>query len=134
MRTRRYSERAERACYGVGSLRELPQAWRATAFVEKNGDYCLKRDYREDVVFVRHDVRTPAPEGLFDLILCRNLAFTYFNLGQQQAVLHRLWQALVPGGALVIGAHETLPPHSLDLMPWAVRSGIYVKGKLQGIG
>jgi len=124
-------ERAKRACYGAGSLRELPQAWRVTAFVEKNGDYCLKREYREDIAFTCHDVRAPAPEGPFDLVLCRNLAFTYFDLGQQQAVLRHLWEALTPGGALVIGVHETLPPHSLDLVPWLAKSGTYVKGTRQ---
>lgn len=122
-------ERASRACYAAPSLRELPEDWRDLAFTRVDEAYCLKPDYRAVVVFACHDVRTPAPDGPFDLILCRNLAFTYFDPAQQQAVLCRLWDALVPGGALVIGTHETLPEHTLALTPWAVKSGIYVKGE-----
>lgn len=125
-------ERARRACYAAASLRELPAGWRDLAFVQVDGEYCLRLDYRTDVVFACHDVRTPAPDGPFDLILCRNLAFTYFDSAQQQAVLRHLWEALVPGGALVIGAHETLPTHTLNLTPWVANSGAYVKGKPPG--
>lgn len=127
-------ERARRACYAAASLRELPAGWRDLAFKQVNETYCLKPKYRAGVDVVCHDVRTPAPDGPFDLILCRNLAFTYFDLEQQQAVLSRLWNVLVPGGALVIGAHETLPEHTLELTRWAAKSGIFVKGKPPGTG
>lgn len=33
------------------------------------------------------DIRLAEPEGAFDLILCRNLAFTYFEPGLQKEIL-----------------------------------------------
>ena len=49
------------------------------------------------------------PRGPFDLVLCRNLAFTYFEEELQRRVLGRIAHRLAIGGALVLGAHETLP-------------------------
>ena len=57
-------------------------------------------------------------EGPFDLVLCRNLAFTYFVTGQQMEVLAGIRARLVAGGALVIGGHERLPEGAGDLIPW----------------
>jgi chemotaxis protein methyltransferase CheR len=55
------------------------------------------------------------PEGPFHLVLCRNVAFTYFTPALQREVLARLVTRLVPGGLLVIGGHELLPEHDLTL-------------------
>ena len=41
-------------------------------------------------------------------MLCRNLAFTYHAREGQRMVLAHLAHALSTGGALVIGAHESL--------------------------
>jgi chemotaxis protein methyltransferase CheR len=101
--------RAEEAAYGWGSLKELPEAWRARGFVRRDGLYVLRPEYRQPVTLRRHDVREPPPEGPFDLVLCRNLAFTYHAPEAQRMVLAHLAHALRPGGALVIGAHESLP-------------------------
>ncbi|MBU3889788.1 hypothetical protein KP010_15685 [Methylosinus sp. KRF6] len=49
------------------------------------------------------------PNGIFDLILCRNLVFTYFELERQRDTLARIGAALRSTGYLVIGAHEELP-------------------------
>jgi chemotaxis protein methyltransferase CheR len=49
------------------------------------------------------------PDGSFHLILCRNLAFTYFEPALQQEVLQGIIQRLVPSGILLIGKRESLP-------------------------
>jgi chemotaxis protein methyltransferase CheR len=110
--------RAERACYPAGSLRELPDAWRAAAFVERDGELCLRDQHRRLVTLRRHDVRHAPPDGPFDLVLCRNLAFTYFDTGLQREVADRLAGCLRPGGALVVGGHEQLPDGVTTLDPW----------------
>jgi chemotaxis protein methyltransferase CheR len=101
--------RAEDAAYGWGSLKDLPEAWRARGFVRRDGLYVLRPEYRRSVKLRRHDVRESPPEGPFDLVLCRNLAFTYHALEGQRVVLAHLARALRAGGALVIGSHESLP-------------------------
>jgi chemotaxis protein methyltransferase CheR len=54
-------------------------------------------------------VRSAATGGPFDLVLRRNVAFTYLAEERQRSVLACLAEALRPGGALVIGLHESLP-------------------------
>jgi chemotaxis protein methyltransferase CheR len=48
-----------------------------------------------------------------DLILCRNLLI-YFKKELQEKVLSNLHNALNPGGFLILGKTETLPPQMTD--------------------
>lgn len=123
-------ERAREACYPSSSLKRLPEAWRALAFEPVAGGYCLRAEYRQGIEFLQQDVRTTLPDGIFYLILCRNLVFTYYDEDTQQQILARLLTRLAPGGALVIGRRETLPSGTSGLGPWpgAERLGIYRHG------
>jgi chemotaxis methyl-accepting protein methylase len=47
--------------------------------------------------------------GSFDLVLCRNVLI-YFSLDLQKRVQDKLYGALAPGGYLVLGMSESLPP------------------------
>ena len=116
-------ERAHKACYPFGSLKHLPEAWRAQAFEHTAGRYCLRSEYRQGIEFVQQDVRTALPEGRFNLILCRNLVFTYFDESTQRQILERLLTRLLSGGALVIGRREVLPPGTAGLAPWPGADG-----------
>jgi chemotaxis protein methyltransferase CheR len=114
-------ERARRAVYAPGTLRELPDPWVDGGFDRRpDGTLALRAEHRGLVTVRRHDVRAAPPEGVaaFDLVLCRNLAFTYFTPDVQRAVLARLATALRPGGALVIGLHERLPQPGAPFAPW----------------
>ena len=103
-------ERARRGCYPPGTLRELPAEWAARAFtLTAEGEQCLTPELRGVPTFRTQDLRAELPEGPFHLVLCRNVAFTYFAPPLQREVLARLMERLVPGGLLVIGAHESLP-------------------------
>ena len=66
---------------------------------------------------MRQDIREQVPDGPFDLVLCRNLVFTYFAPGLQRALLEQIKARLRPSGYLVIGAHETLPEDHHDFVP-----------------
>ncbi len=101
--------RARAGCYQAGSLRSLPPSWIAQAFEPVGRTFCLRAPFREGIVFARQDLRAEVPAGPFDLVLCRNLAFTYFAPAVQEAVAGRLAGALRPGGVLVIGRRERLP-------------------------
>lgn len=117
--------RARAASYKEGSLRELPSTWRRSGFVRRGDCYYLRPRFRRLVTVVEHDVRDPAPDGPFDLILCRNLAFTYFDAGLQREVARNLTNGLRNGGALVVGSHEKLPDETSGLVPWCSRPGVY---------
>jgi len=119
--------RAEEGCYGPGSFVALPQEWREQAFDRKGELWCMRDEVKSGVTFQVQDIRKSAPAERFHLILCRNLAFTYFEAGLQQEVLSRISEHLLPGGALVIGIHESLPKGYGGLTPWPGGQGIYRK-------
>jgi chemotaxis protein methyltransferase CheR len=120
-------ERARSACYPASSLKLLPGAWREHGFERLGERWCLRSGFREDVRFLKQDLRTACPDGKFDLILCRNLAFTYFDAATQHRLLARMRAHFEPGGALVIGRRERLPAGAGDFKPWpnAERRGIF---------
>ena len=84
----------------------------------------LQAEYRASTTFARQDLLTETPNDCFDLTLCRNLAFTYFEPDLQRAILGRLVKRLVPGGALLVGAHEALPEPAA-VVPSAGTPGLY---------
>lgn len=119
--------RAERGYYRASSMKDLPAEWRTQAFVTIGDDLCLRDEYRASVTFMVQDIRERAPEGLFHLILCRNLAFTYFDETLQRKTMQRISDRLAPGGALVTGNLESLPGGPWGIHPWFTRLGIYRK-------
>jgi chemotaxis protein methyltransferase CheR len=110
-------ERARKGCYPRGSLRELPKTCIAQGFDHISNLYCVRPKHREGVCILEQDLRSEAPEGLFDLILCRNVAFTYFEPPLQREALRRLVEHLSGPGYLVIGADERLPLDVNGLVP-----------------
>lgn len=111
-------ERARRGCYQSGSLEDLPERWRAVAFERSDGEYCLRPEFRQGVSFVEGDVRHALPAGPFDLVMCRNLVFTYFVDALQRDILARLHARMHDGAALLVGIHESLPGHCTGFRPW----------------
>lgn len=112
--------RARAAIYPVGCTRDMPTELCDAAFEQLVGEQLqLRRKYLGNVDLVLQDLRHDTPEGPFQLILCRNLAFTYFVEETQRAILTRLHEHLVQGGYLVIGDHEELPPGAgrFDALP-----------------
>jgi chemotaxis protein methyltransferase CheR len=118
-------ERAHRACYGPASLRELPERWRAAAFARTGPHFCVREPFRAPVTVARHDVRGEPPAGRFDLVLCRNLAFTYFDADLRRTTTARLARAVRAGGALVLGTHETLQADTHEFESWESCQGVY---------
>lgn len=102
--------RAERGVYAEGSLRELPIALRARAFDHDDGEWRIREELRQGVTFRREDMRETAPVGPFDVIACRNAAFTYFDAPTQETMALGFITLLRHGGVLVVGSHELLPP------------------------
>lgn len=122
-------QRAGAAHYRAECLRELPARWREKAFLaDPGGQFVLKAAYKKIVCFLNQDVRATAPTGGFHLILCRNMAFTYFDLETREKILAVLTEHLEPGGALVIGCHEKLPAQAgTTFIPWGADKNIFRK-------
>jgi chemotaxis protein methyltransferase CheR len=121
----RMLERARRAAYSSGSLKELPEGWREVAFEKAGAEFLLKGCFREDVHFERGDVRHGLPNHHYSLVLCRNLVFTYYHKPLQEEILARLEQHMKPGGVLIVGGRESLPEDDIRFVPWSGAKGIY---------
>ena len=101
--------RAAAGEYPIATLRELPERWQDLAFEPGTEHRRLRDRFRAAVTFRRHDVRDDPPGGVFDLVLCRNLAFSYFDVTVQRRVATIFRGALRDGGVLVVGKDEQLP-------------------------
>jgi chemotaxis protein methyltransferase CheR len=103
-------DRARAGLYRASSLRDLPVADRARAFEAEGGLFRLRDGIRAGVEFRLMDLRREMPDGPFDLVFCRYVAFTYFAESLQTRILEGIAARLEPGGLLAIGRHERLPP------------------------
>ena len=119
--------RAHNARYGFGSVKDIPESWRDRVFTRKDDTYCLKPEYRRDITFLEQDIRRQRPAGRFDLVLCRNLVFTYFDEALQLELLRIIAGAMHDSAALVIGVHEHLPEGEQGLSIWFDKQRIYRK-------
>lgn len=105
-------ERARQAVYGEWAFREeRARLWRHRYFSLEGKRYQLRPEVRRMVTFARlnlvddvypsYDTNTTA----LDLILCRNVTI-YFSETVTRRVVGRFYEALIPGGWLVVGHAE----------------------------
>ncbi|AFZ71764.1 CheR family methyltransferase [Natronobacterium gregoryi] len=71
--------------------------------------YRIADDVQGTASFERHDLINDDPKSGFDLVVCRNL-FIYIDNEYKRSMLEVIAESLRPGGYLVIGKAETIPP------------------------
>ena len=119
-------QRAGEGLYTESSLREVPRSIVEGYFRKEEGRFRLQEGVVRSVEFRNLDLLRNFPPGEFDLLLCRNSAFTYFTAPRRVTVAERFASALVPGGFLVIGRTEKLPREAAAWFPFAFpRDNIY---------
>lgn len=120
-------EQAEKGIYPVESLKEVKLGLFKRYFTQVKDQeartvegsvsdrFRISPEIRELVFFSHYDILRPGtwapPEsvyGGFDLISCRNMLI-YFQPDTQHRVFAKLYQALAPGGCLVLGESESPP-------------------------
>jgi chemotaxis protein methyltransferase CheR len=107
--------RARRALYPASALRDLPPELASQAFEQTGDSFILRPAFKTGVAFEEHDIRESVLQGPFDIILCRNLVFTYFEDALQVEILRELVPQLGESGTVVIGGHESLPAGQFGL-------------------
>jgi len=117
--------RAAAGLYRPSSLHDLPAELADRAFTTTGDRYEIRPDFRRNIVLLEQETRSQMPDGLFDLVLCRNLVFTYFDEASQRRLLAEICARLRAGGALVIGSKEALPEPHTDLVPWNGPTPVY---------
>jgi chemotaxis protein methyltransferase CheR len=123
-------ERARRGCYSMSSLKDVPNGWLQAAFTRSDDCYCVKPEFRNGIDFVLQDMRAEMPDGRFHLVICRHVAFTYFDEALQQETLRRILTKLHSGGVLVTGKQEPLPMRPAELVECLPHMGIYRKSDI----
>lgn len=113
--------RAGKGCYPAGALKELMDDEIRTYFRKLDDvheeDYQIKERVKEYIQFEKRDIRESLPDQSFDLILCRNLVFTYFTEERQSEFLDDLKPRMKERSYLVIGSNESLPkPEWLEMV------------------
>lgn len=112
-------DKARKAQYSPWALRETPAHQQQRWFREKGADWVLEPAIRNAVTFetgnlVDADMALWTPHT-YDVVFCRNVLM-YLLPCQARAVVHRIAQALVPGGYLFLGHAETLRELSDDFV------------------
>ncbi len=98
---------ADRAVYDRERLEETSSSFRKRYFTCRAGAYHLNSEIRRMVTLHHHDLLKSVPEGLWDMILCRNVLI-YFERRHQETIVRGFANALRAGGYLVLGRAETL--------------------------
>jgi chemotaxis protein methyltransferase CheR len=105
---------AKQGRFLASRLMEIPAETLKASFYQDGEFFRLQESIRRTVRFFRHDILIDPPFYRADLILCRNVLI-YFSREQQQKILCKLAETLLPGGYLVLGRAETLMPACREL-------------------
>lgn len=103
---RRSLDAAKRAEYADMSVADLADEVRERWF-SPGPPYRLADPVRQNVVFLRKDLISGGRERGQHLIVCRNVII-YFDRQVQERIFEHFYEALAPGGFLVLGKVETL--------------------------
>jgi chemotaxis protein methyltransferase CheR len=92
--------------------RGLPDYWKDNFFESTPGNtWTLKPAIRSMVTFKKRNLQDDLSIlGLFDLVLCRNVAI-YFEEDFKKDLFNRIAQVILPNGYLMLGGTESLLTH-----------------------
>ena len=100
-------------------------------FNRVDGSYRISKSVRDTMIFARQDLTRDPPFSRLDLIICRNVLI-YLGPPLQKKLMSVFHYALKPTGFLMLGASETIGPHS-DLFALADKRHKVYKKKMSGV-
>ena len=109
-------DRARAGIYPESSLKDFPDEWIEPTFERHGDEFAIKVDIRNSIHWMKQDIRKEQPDGIFDLIVCRHLVFTYFDRSLQHEMLRKFVSILQPEGVLMTGKQEKLSDECLSLI------------------
>jgi chemotaxis methyl-accepting protein methylase len=112
-----YIKEAKAGVYALSSLKEVPPEIRDIYFdIRKSGHrFDIKASVKADIDWKVQDIFADPPGDGFNIIFIRNNLLTYYKDHLKEDGLSRVVKALSPGGWLIIGSHEKMPPSALNL-------------------
>lgn len=106
-----FLRRAREGLYGEWSFRETPPELRARFFTQEQQRWRLAAQIRRTVTFTNLNLAEPCYPSItngttaLDVIFCRNVTI-YFDEATTRAIAERFYDALAPGGWLIVGHAE----------------------------
>jgi chemotaxis protein methyltransferase CheR len=120
--------KAKTGVYSKSSLKEVDTGTLERYFTPAADRFKVRDFLKKRVVWQAHDMITDAPPpGEFPLIFLRNNLLTYYGKDSMEASLHKILSRLAPGGFLVIGAHERIPPQFQEVSETSFNKAVMQK-------
>jgi len=101
---------ASAGIYGAEAVDSLPKVWKLAYFSElPDGRWRVKENLRQEVIFRPFNLMEKVfPfKKKFHVIFCRNVMI-YFESNTKTELVSRFYEALAPGGYLIVGQSESL--------------------------
>lgn len=105
----RVLEHAQKGIYLKEQIAPLPENWRRRYFKMLNQDeYQVKQELKNEVIFRQFNLMEPLPfKRPLHVVFLRNVMI-YFDDETKRNLIDRIYDVMVPGGYLFIGASEAL--------------------------
>jgi chemotaxis protein methyltransferase CheR len=100
-------ERAQNGLYRQDQMKNITPHLLNKYFAQENGQFAVKEAAKRLVTFDYHNLKNDNGLRNLDVIFCRNVMI-YFDKEEQQRLVNRFANCLVPGGYLFIGHAESL--------------------------
>lgn len=100
-------ETARKALYPAGIANDVTAERLQRFFIKEDGNYRVKKDLRDLVVFAPHNLLADPPFTKLDLVSCRNLLI-YLEARAQRRLFPLFQYALKPHGLLFLGSSESI--------------------------
>ncbi|MBN2028921.1 hypothetical protein JW824_01640 [bacterium] len=110
-------DHAKAGIYSPYALQQMPEYDQNKYFYQnsKNEQYHIIEKIKKRVHFYRHNILDTFHQGLFDVIICRNV-FIYFDKKSKEMALQKILPHLRAKGFLIIGFAESLFDQKLHFM------------------
>ncbi len=125
---REYLAMAVRGMYARGIAREIPKDCLDRFFQFENNRFIIQEDLRKSITWLQHDLTdAPPAHDPFHIIFMRNNLLTYCRKEIYQDTVKTIFDALITGGHLIVGARERLPCAEWGLFGVDDCPGVYQK-------
>lgn len=118
---------ARSGLYSTEKIEEVPSPMKSDAFEPEGSLYRISPGIRKKVRFIVHNLFSPPPFSMLDLIVCRNVLI-HFEPDGRGRINKYFHESLRDGGLLMLGKSEALGSDALDMFELVhPRSKIYRK-------
>lgn len=121
-------DRARAGKYPPGSLKEVPPEWLRDYFCPVETGFEVLPPLKGSIQWRLHDFTADDPPlDAVEVLFVRNNLLTYYLPQVSGPVLDRMLGSLLPGGLLVVGNNEVLPPVKTPLLQSPLCKCIWVR-------